>query len=135
MARTRVHDSSSDFDYNAQASDKWLTLEERAAAFKKAKQVEKVLQEAKSKRVISLDISGRKVVDVSSEVIEKQLADIHDGKGEFIMGVKSNGSFGRDYIVKKPMYIDTNPKVQRKQGTRSAKRAQLSRLADGFDFD
>ncbi|KAI8828424.1 hypothetical protein BJ741DRAFT_626458 [Chytriomyces cf. hyalinus JEL632] len=61
-ARTRVFDSASDFDFNSDAQNKWLTAEERGLALKKAKEQEKLEEERKKARVISIDLQSRRVV-------------------------------------------------------------------------
>ncbi|KAJ3222731.1 hypothetical protein HDU81_009627 [Chytriomyces hyalinus] len=61
-ARTRVFDSASDFDFNSDAQNKWLTAEERGLALKKAKEQERLEEERKKARVMSIDLQSRRVV-------------------------------------------------------------------------
>ncbi|KAJ3046318.1 hypothetical protein HDV00_000132 [Rhizophlyctis rosea] len=70
-ARTRVHDISSDFDYNADISNQWLTAEERALATRKAQEQRKAEEEQKRRRVISIDLVNKRVVDATPRNIAK----------------------------------------------------------------
>ncbi|KAJ3060365.1 hypothetical protein HDU98_003673 [Podochytrium sp. JEL0797] len=65
-ARTRVFDTASDFDFQSDAQNKWLTAEERATALLNLKEQERLEQERKKSRVISIDLQNRRVVQESS---------------------------------------------------------------------
>ncbi|KAJ3193366.1 hypothetical protein HK101_004955 [Irineochytrium annulatum] len=69
-ARTRVHDTASDFDLRNDAANKWLTGEERAHALKMAQEQERMQEEQRKRRVISLDLVNRKVVAVNPKDAE-----------------------------------------------------------------
>ncbi|KAJ3104448.1 hypothetical protein HDU97_009233 [Phlyctochytrium planicorne] len=76
--RTRVHDTASDFDVGSDASNIWLTSEERAVALKQAQESRKKDEEQKKRRIITLDLGKKKVysVDASEYVpppIEKKV--------------------------------------------------------------
>ncbi|KAJ3189775.1 hypothetical protein HDU85_000059 [Gaertneriomyces sp. JEL0708] len=61
-ARTKVHDEASDFDFQQQASNKWLSAEERADAQAKAREHERQQEEQKRRRVITLDLVNKRVL-------------------------------------------------------------------------
>ncbi|KAJ3009908.1 UNVERIFIED_CONTAM: Activating signal cointegrator 1 [Siphonaria sp. JEL0065] len=65
-ARTRVFDTASDFDFQSDVQNKWLTAEERAIALKNMKEQERLEQERKKSRVISIDLQNRRVVHESA---------------------------------------------------------------------
>ncbi|KAJ3290437.1 hypothetical protein HK104_006790 [Borealophlyctis nickersoniae] len=64
-ARTRVHDTASDFDYDSDVRNKWLTAEERALALKKAHEQRRIEEEQKRRRVISIDLVNKRVIDAT----------------------------------------------------------------------
>ncbi|KAI8926774.1 hypothetical protein BC831DRAFT_549589 [Entophlyctis helioformis] len=61
-ARTHVHDTASDFDLASDAANKWLTPEERALAVKKMQEEERLAEQKKQRRVITIDLENRRVV-------------------------------------------------------------------------
>ncbi|KAI9330984.1 hypothetical protein BDR26DRAFT_824679 [Obelidium mucronatum] len=61
-ARTRVFDTASDFDFQSDVQNKWLTAEERAIALKNLKEQERLEEERKKSRVISIDLQNRRVI-------------------------------------------------------------------------
>ncbi|KAJ3173842.1 hypothetical protein HDU87_007345 [Geranomyces variabilis] len=60
-ARTRVHDTASDFSYQEDAQNKWLSAEERALALRKAKEEQQWAEDQKRRRVITLDLKNKRV--------------------------------------------------------------------------
>ncbi|ORY45226.1 hypothetical protein BCR33DRAFT_196792 [Rhizoclosmatium globosum] len=60
-ARTRVFDTASDFDFQSDSQNKWLTAEERAQALKNLKEQQRLEEERKRSRVISIDLQSRSV--------------------------------------------------------------------------
>ncbi|KAJ3053935.1 hypothetical protein HK097_003008 [Rhizophlyctis rosea] len=64
-ARTRVHDQASDFDYTSDISNQWLSSEERALATKRAQEQRRLDEEQKRRRVISIDLVNKRVVDAT----------------------------------------------------------------------
>ncbi|KAI8816451.1 uncharacterized protein EV422DRAFT_571634 [Fimicolochytrium jonesii] len=62
VARTKVFDQASDFSYEDAAANKWLSLEERALATKRLQEQRRVEEEQKRRRVITIDLKGRRVV-------------------------------------------------------------------------
>ncbi|KAI9100391.1 hypothetical protein DFS34DRAFT_483698 [Phlyctochytrium arcticum] len=66
-ARTRVYDEASDFDFVQASTNKWLSAEERALALRKSREQEQQEVEARRRRVITIDLSGKKVVEVQQK--------------------------------------------------------------------
>ncbi|KAJ3147562.1 hypothetical protein HDU86_007960 [Geranomyces michiganensis] len=61
VARTRVHDTASDFSYQEDAQNKWLSAEERALALRKAQEERQWAEDQKRRRVITLDLKNKRV--------------------------------------------------------------------------
>ncbi|KAJ3322082.1 hypothetical protein HDU76_013955 [Blyttiomyces sp. JEL0837] len=70
VARTKIFDNASDFDYIADSQNKWLTAEERALALKKAREQAQEEEAARRRRVITLDLQNKKVVAVDPRKAE-----------------------------------------------------------------
>jgi hypothetical protein len=62
-----ILDNASDFDHHSDIANKWLSAEERALAVKKAQEQAKLEEEMRKRRIISLDLTGKKVTAVSQE--------------------------------------------------------------------
>ena len=60
--RTHVHDNAADFDVGADQYNKWLTAEERAVAVRRLQEQEREEEEAKTRRVITLDLENHRVL-------------------------------------------------------------------------
>ncbi|KAJ3386270.1 hypothetical protein HDU92_002621 [Lobulomyces angularis] len=107
VARTKVHDSASDFDYKSQIGDKWLTFEERALALKKSKELERLEEENKRRRVISIDLKSKTISDVTPKkiVLPNELETNNQQKEE---KKTSPNFFSNPSILNKPVYIESS---------------------------
>ncbi|KAJ3409166.1 hypothetical protein HDV05_004559 [Chytridiales sp. JEL 0842] len=90
--RTHVHDMASDF--STQASDKWLTPEERAQALLRLKEEEKLAKETRKRVVVSLDISGGRVIEASKEETRKVIEAEYKENEEKAKSVPVNSRMG-----------------------------------------
>ncbi|KAI8895037.1 putative zinc finger motif, C2HC5-type-domain-containing protein [Globomyces pollinis-pini] len=77
--RTQVHDMVSDFDVGkSDITNKWLTAEQRALALRRVQEIERLEEEQKKRRVVTIDIANnrvfveapKKIVLPSEEILE-----------------------------------------------------------------
>ncbi|KAH6578442.1 hypothetical protein BASA61_000200 [Batrachochytrium salamandrivorans] len=61
-SRTKVHDTASDFDLSSDVNNKWLTPEERGLALKREQEIQRVQEEQRRRRVMTIDIVNRQVI-------------------------------------------------------------------------
>ncbi|KAH9268227.1 hypothetical protein BASA84_000290 [Batrachochytrium salamandrivorans] len=61
-SRTKVHDTASDFDLSSDVNNKWLTTEERGLALKREQEIQRVQEEQRRRRVMTIDIVNRQVI-------------------------------------------------------------------------
>ncbi|KAI8911286.1 hypothetical protein DFJ77DRAFT_512293 [Powellomyces hirtus] len=108
VARTHVHDTASDFSYEDDAANKWLSAEERALATKKAQEQRKWAEDQKRRRVITLDLKNRRVTaEVQRNPFDKT-ASVTETRTEALpppIDPSSTGQFRNPTIRIAPVYI------------------------------
>ncbi|KAJ3214249.1 hypothetical protein HK099_006957, partial [Clydaea vesicula] len=93
VARTKVYDSASDFDYKSQIGDN--------------KELERLEEENKRRRVISIDLKSKTISDVTPKkiVLPNELETNNQQKEE---KKKSPNFFSNPSILNKPVYIESS---------------------------
>ncbi|KAJ3390582.1 Activating signal cointegrator 1 [Entophlyctis sp. JEL0112] len=89
-ARTRVHDTASDFDFQSDSRNTWLSPEERLAALKKLKEQEQLEESRRKSRVISINLQNKTVTQqpydhgrlFAEEIVELDMSHIGDFQKE-----------------------------------------------------
>jgi rubrerythrin len=125
--RTHVTDVATDFDVGADQFNKWLTPEQRALALKQQKELERLKEEQKSKRVITLDLENNRVF--LERPMESKLA-----KADVKIPTEHVGHFRNPTLSKPaPKFI---PIVKQKKPKPKAEKDALclSRLRDELQF-
>ncbi|KAJ3124871.1 hypothetical protein HK098_000809 [Nowakowskiella sp. JEL0407] len=158
VARTRVFDNASDFDYQSAVDNKWLTPEQRALALKKLQQQKVKEEESRRRRVITLDLDSNRVVDATvkytpekvdlSDAQLKQETTIDTSSGKLInpnlkqpIYFVSSTATSKD-APKKKVPLSQREKASKVENTpkeipeekKRPKRKQLNRLQSQFDF-
>ncbi|TPX63265.1 hypothetical protein SpCBS45565_g06726 [Spizellomyces sp. 'palustris'] len=134
-ARTRVHDQASDFNYDDDASNKWLSAEERALALKKAQEQRRLEEEQKRRRVITLDLVNKRVIDSTPKPPSPQVHKTEAQPSRPASPPQDPGSSGqfRNPTLKTapPVYVPVKPGTVERAGKipiqRRAAEARLSK--------
>ncbi|KAJ3019123.1 hypothetical protein HKX48_002367 [Thoreauomyces humboldtii] len=123
-ARTRVHDQASDFSYEDDAANKWLSAEDRALALRKAQEERKWAEDQKRRRVISIDLVNKRV---TSAVEQNPFAKagtpgtrVEPVSEEAPIDAGSTGQFRNPTIRIAPIYTPPTPVGTTKQTSKAA---------------
>lgn len=112
--RTRVYDPASDFSYDDDVNNKWLSAEERALALKKQQEQRRLEEEQKKRRVITLDLVNKKVIHEPAANIPKPKEEENDIKPPRQptppADPRSTGQFRNPMLkIPAPVYVPVKP--------------------------
>ncbi|KAJ1550514.1 Activating signal cointegrator 1, partial [Nowakowskiella sp. JEL0078] len=106
VARTKVHDNASDFDYHSSASNKWLTKEQRAQALLRATQLAHEEAEHRKHRVITIDILNSRVLDTIQKPTRERVM-LAPEPLDVLAAESGSGNFKNPNLKRAAVFVDT----------------------------
>ncbi|KAJ3373255.1 hypothetical protein HDU91_000652 [Kappamyces sp. JEL0680] len=131
--RTHVHDQAADYDAGADQFNKWISPEERALSLRRLQEKERLEQEQKARRVITLDIENKLVREEKPRPVSLDHLDRLDPVPAATVASHSTGLFRNPTLRTRAPPVFVLPPTDAKEKKPAAKRAlswDAARLQD-----